>query len=88
MYNVIDRAIQIHGSLGYTTDLPLESMYRAAQSSADLRRSRRGPQGHRRPPGAEGIPGVRSADAEHIPTRRAAALEKFAAYLDEVAITS
>ena len=27
MYNVIDRAIQIHGSLGYTTDLPLESMY-------------------------------------------------------------
>ena len=23
LYNVIDRAIQIHGSLGYTTDLPL-----------------------------------------------------------------
>ena len=29
--NVIDRAIQVHGSLGYTTDLPLESMYRHAR---------------------------------------------------------
>jgi acyl-CoA dehydrogenase len=29
---VIDRAIQIHGSLGYTTDLPLEAMYRGARA--------------------------------------------------------
>ncbi len=29
---VIDRAIQIHGSLGYTTDLPLEAMYRHARA--------------------------------------------------------
>ena len=29
---VIDRAIQIHGSLGYTTDLPLENMYRQARA--------------------------------------------------------
>jgi acyl-CoA dehydrogenase len=33
LYNVIDRAVQIHGSLGYTTDLPLESMYRAARAA-------------------------------------------------------
>ena len=33
LYNVIDRAIQIHGSLGYTTDLPLEAMYRAARAA-------------------------------------------------------
>ncbi|MCB0996869.1 MAG: acyl-CoA dehydrogenase family protein, partial [Acidimicrobiales bacterium] len=33
LYNVIDRAIQIHGSLGYTTDLPLEGMYRAARAA-------------------------------------------------------
>ena len=33
LYNVIDRAIQVHGSLGYTTDLPLESMYRAARAA-------------------------------------------------------
>ena len=29
---VLDRAIQIHGSLGYTTDLPLEAMYRGARA--------------------------------------------------------
>ena len=33
LYNVIDRAIQVHGSLGYTTDLPLESMYRHARAA-------------------------------------------------------
>ncbi len=33
LYNVIDRAIQIHGSLGYTSDLPLESMYRHARAA-------------------------------------------------------
>ena len=33
LYNVIDRAIQVHGSLGYTTDLPLESMYRDARAA-------------------------------------------------------
>jgi acyl-CoA dehydrogenase len=30
LYNVIDRALQVHGSLGYSSDLPLEAMYRAA----------------------------------------------------------
>ena len=33
LYNVIDRAIQVHGSLGYTTDLPLEFMYRMARAA-------------------------------------------------------
>ena len=28
LYNVIDRAMQAHGALGYSTDLPLERMYR------------------------------------------------------------
>ena len=28
LHDVIDRALQLHGSLGYSTDLPLESMYR------------------------------------------------------------
>ena len=47
-----------------------------------LRRPRRGAQGHRRPPDPEGL---RASDPpiEHMPTRRAAALEKFAGYLDE-----
>src|SRR5205814_4652502 len=31
--NVIDRALQAHGSLGYSTDLPLEAMYRYARAA-------------------------------------------------------
>ena len=50
LYNVIDRAIQVHGSLGYTTDLPLESMYRARPGGAHLRRPGRGAQGNGRAP--------------------------------------
>ena len=33
LYNVIDRAIQVHGALGFSTDLPLESMYRHARAA-------------------------------------------------------
>src|SRR6202035_932952 len=30
LHDVIDRAIQVNGSLGYSSDLPLEEMYRHA----------------------------------------------------------
>ena len=33
LHDVIDRAIQIHGSLGYSSDLPLEEMYRHARAA-------------------------------------------------------
>lgn len=33
LFNVIDRAIQVHGGLGYSADLPLEEMYRWARAS-------------------------------------------------------
>jgi len=33
LHDVIDRAIQINGSLGYSSDLPLESMYRHARAA-------------------------------------------------------
>jgi len=61
LHDVIDRAIQIHGSLGYTTDLPLEAMYRAARADPSI---------------------------DHVPTRRAAALERYADYLDELAVNA
>ena len=32
LHDVIDRAIQIHGALGYSADLPLEEMYRTARN--------------------------------------------------------
>ena len=77
LYNVIDRAIQIHGSLGYTTDLPLESMYRAASAA----RIYDGPdEVHKVTVARQVLKGYRPSDPpiEHVPTRRAAALEKFA----------
>jgi len=33
LHDVIDRAIQINGSLGYSSDLPLEGMYRHARAA-------------------------------------------------------
>ena len=31
LHNVIDRAIQVHGAMGVTSDTPLEQMYREAR---------------------------------------------------------
>ena len=87
LYNVIDRAIQIHGSLGYTTDLPLESMYRAARAA----RIYDGPdEVHKVTVARQVLKGYRAADppTEHVPTRRAAALEKFAEHLDALSINN
>jgi acyl-CoA dehydrogenase len=87
LYNVIDRAIQIHGSLGYTTDLPLESMYRAARAA----RIYDGPdEVHKVTVARQVLKGYRPHEvpSEHVPTRRADALQKFAAYFDEAAINS
>lgn len=33
LLDVIDRAIQVHGALGYSKDIPLESFYRAARAA-------------------------------------------------------
>jgi acyl-CoA dehydrogenase len=33
LWKVIDRAIQVHGALGYSTDTPLERMLRNARSA-------------------------------------------------------
>src|SRR5256886_10745285 len=83
LYNVIDRAIQVHGSLGYSTDLPLEAMYRYARAARfydgpdEVHRAsvaRQILRGYEPP--ADGIP------SEHVPTRRAAAREKFADLLE------
>ena len=79
LHDVVDRALQIHGALGYSTDLPLEAMYRYARGTHfydgadELHRSvaaRLILRGYEPPPG--GIP------REHVPTRRAQAEERFA----------
>jgi acyl-CoA dehydrogenase len=87
LYNVIDRAIQIHGSLGYTTDLPLESMYRAARAA----RIYDGPdEVHKVTVARQILKRYKASEVptEHVPTRRRAAIEKFADYLDAAAISN
>src|SRR5215470_15563030 len=33
LWRIVDRAVQVHGALGYSTDTPLESMLRHARSA-------------------------------------------------------
>jgi acyl-CoA dehydrogenase len=85
LFDVVDRALQIHGALGYSTDLPLEAMYRYARAARlydgadEVHRqsvARRVLRGYEAP--ADGVP------SEHVPTRRAAARERFADLLEAV----
>ena len=87
LHDVIDRAIQIHGSLGYTTDLPLEAMYRAARAA----RIYDGPdEVHKVTVARQVLKGYRPSDPsiDHIPSRREAALTRYADYLDELAVNA
>ena len=83
LYDVIDRAIQIHGSLGYSGDLPLEAMYRRARAA----RIYDGPdEVHRMTVARQILKDYTAPEGvwprDHIPTRRAAARRKFAHLLD------
>jgi acyl-CoA dehydrogenase len=84
LHDVVDRALQIHGALGYSGDMPLEELYRFARHArfvdgADevhreavarhLLRLYTAPD--------DGIP------TDHVPTRREAAVEKFAGVLGD-----
>jgi acyl-CoA dehydrogenase len=82
LYNVIDRAIQIHGALGYSTDLPLEAMYRHARAA---RLYDGADEVHRVTVARQILKGYEPHDlpSEHVPTRREAAKKKFATLLDE-----
>src|SRR5947209_1421004 len=71
LHDVVDRALQAHGSLGYSTDLPLEAMYRYARGARfydgpdEVHRAsvaRQVLRGYEPPP--DEIP------SEHIPTRQ------------------
>ncbi len=81
LYNVIDRALQVHGSLGYSADMPLEAMYRAARAA----RIYDGPDEVHRQTVARRVLKDYTATTtptEHIPSRERAAREKFAALLE------
>jgi acyl-CoA dehydrogenase len=83
LLDVIDRAMQVHGSLGYSTDLPLEGMYRFARGARfydgpdEVHRSsvaRRILRGYEPP--EDGVP------SEYVPRRREEAQRRFAELLD------
>jgi acyl-CoA dehydrogenase len=85
LHDVIDRALQAHGALGYSTDLPLEQMYRYARAARlydgpdEVHRqsvARQILRGYEAP--ADGVP------SEHVPTRRDAARARFAGLLEAV----
>jgi acyl-CoA dehydrogenase len=85
LHDVIDRALQAHGALGYSTDLPLEAMYRYARGARfydgpdEVHRAsvaRQILRGYEPP--ADGIP------TENVPRRREAAQHKFADLLEAV----
>jgi acyl-CoA dehydrogenase len=85
LHNVVDRALQAHGSLGYSTDLPLEAMYRYARGA----RFYDGPDEVHRASVARQVlrgyePPADEIPTEHIPTRREAARREFAHLLQAV----
>jgi acyl-CoA dehydrogenase len=85
LHEVIDRAVQAHGALGYSTDLPLEAMYRYARAARiydgpdEVHRAsvaRQVLRGYEAP--ADGVP------TQHVPTRREAARRQFADLLETI----
>jgi len=82
VHNVVDRALQVHGSLGYSADMPLESMYRMARMAPlvdganEVHKVTIARTALKQYAAVEGWP------SEHIPTRREAALRRFAHLLD------
>ncbi len=88
LYNAIDRSLQVHGSLGYSADMPLEEMYRNARASRLVDGA---DEVHKVSIARRTLKGYAAVDGhptEHIPTRRTAALERFADLLDTEVMNS
>jgi acyl-CoA dehydrogenase len=83
LHDVVDRALQVHGALGYSTDLPLEQMYRYARAA----RLYDGPdEVHRQTVARRVLRGYEPHDvpSQHVPTRREEARRKFSELLEAV----
>ena len=82
VHNVVDRALQVHGSLGYSSDMPLESMYRVArmaplvEGANEVHKVTIAKEELKRYHGVDGWP------TEHIPTRLDEARARFAHLLE------
>jgi acyl-CoA dehydrogenase len=85
MHDVLDKAIQLHGSLGFSTDMPLEEMYRWSRAA----RFYDGPDEVHKVTVAKRILRdyeARDLPTDHIPTRREAAIAKYGELLDQLAL--
>ena len=82
LQEVVDRAIQVHGALGWTTDLPLARMFvlarqmRIADGADEVHKAFVAERSMKAFTPVEGWP------SEHIPTRRAEYRPRFVDYLD------
>lgn len=87
LYNVIDRALQVHGALGFSTDMPLERMYRSARSARLVDGA---DEVHKSTLARRILKNYAAVEVptEHRLTRATLAKEKFAQYLDEAAINA
>ncbi len=84
MHDVLDRAIQVHGSLGYCDDMPLEQMYRWARAA----RLYDGPDEVHRATVARRILREyepREIPTDHVPTRREQAVAQYGEMLEALA---
>jgi acyl-CoA dehydrogenase len=81
---IVDRAIQVHGALGYTSDMPLEEMYRVARA---LRIADGADEVHKQSLAREllrGVERVEGQPTEYVPERRRRAEERFGARVAEI----
>ena len=73
LHDVIDRALQIHGALGFSTDMPLEFMYRFSRHARFVDGA---DEVHREVVARQILKGYQPPESgiptEHIPTRREA----------------
>jgi acyl-CoA dehydrogenase len=82
LHDVIDRAIQVHGAIGWTTDLPLAEMYvlarqmRIADGADEVHKSFVATKRAKAYAPVEGWPSA------HVPTRKAELRDRFAHLLD------
>ena len=84
LLRILDRAIQIHGSLGYSCDMPLEEMYRSARA---LRIADGADELHKQTMSRlllKNLAAVEGWPTEHLPTRRHLARKKYAAQLKKL----
>jgi acyl-CoA dehydrogenase len=83
---IVDRAIQVHGALGYTTDMPLEEMYRVARA---LRIADGADEVHKQTVARELLRGMTAVEqpSEYLPARRRRARELFGERVREIRAT-